>query len=69
MKCCGSLGGQSAYFYWLNRGKELICLDLTLENDRAVLDSMIARADVFIQNRKPGRVGSPPQIFVNVFRA
>lgn len=48
--------GQSAYFVWLNRGKESICLDLTIEEDRAVLDAMIAGADVFIQNLKPGSI-------------
>ncbi|MDA9505223.1 carnitine dehydratase [Bradyrhizobium sp. CCBAU 11386] len=49
--------GQSAYFVWLNRGKESICLDLTVEQDRAVLDAMIAKADVFLQNLKPGSIG------------
>lgn len=48
--------GQSAYFVWLNRGKESICLDLTVDKDRAVLDTMIAAADVFIQNLKPGSI-------------
>ncbi|MEK9281090.1 CoA transferase [Bradyrhizobium sp. ISRA442] len=48
--------GQSAYFVWLNRGKESICLDLTIDKDRAVLDAMIAQADVFIQNIKPGSI-------------
>ena len=48
--------GQSAYFVWLNRGKESICLDLTVEEDRAVLDAMIAGADIFIQNLKPGSI-------------
>src|SRR5580765_8438977 len=48
--------GQSAYFVWLNRGKESVCLDLKLESDRAVLDALIASADVFIQNLKPGSI-------------
>ncbi|MFO1169890.1 MAG: CaiB/BaiF CoA-transferase family protein [Hyphomicrobiaceae bacterium] len=48
--------GQSAYFVWLNRGKESICLDLTLPADRSVLDAMIAKADVFIQNLKSGSI-------------
>ncbi|MER8989670.1 CaiB/BaiF CoA-transferase family protein [Mesorhizobium sp. M0843] len=48
--------GQSAYFVWLNRGKESVCLDLRLEADRAVLDTLIANADVFIQNLKPGSI-------------
>ncbi|MER9108053.1 CoA transferase [Mesorhizobium sp. M0848] len=48
--------GQSAYFVWLNRGKESVCLDLRLGADRAVLDTLIASADVFIQNLKPGSI-------------
>ncbi|MER9651873.1 CaiB/BaiF CoA-transferase family protein, partial [Mesorhizobium sp. M0199] len=48
--------GQSAYFVWLNRGKESVCLDLRSEADRAVLESLIASADVFIQNLKPGSI-------------
>lgn len=46
--------GQSTYFVWLNRGKESICLDLKLETDRAVLVSIIAKADVLVQNLAPG---------------
>ncbi|MER9545940.1 CoA transferase [Mesorhizobium sp. M0437] len=48
--------GQSAYFVWLNRGKESVCLDLRSEADRAVLESLITVADVFIQNLKPGSI-------------
>ncbi len=46
--------GQSAYFVWLNRGKESICLDLKDPEDAALLHRMIAKADVFIQNLAPG---------------
>jgi len=46
--------GQSAYFVWLNRGKESIVLDIKDQADRALLGRMIARADVFIQNLAPG---------------
>lgn len=46
--------GQSAYFVWLNRGKESICLDIKDRADAALLKRMIARADVFIQNLAPG---------------
>jgi crotonobetainyl-CoA:carnitine CoA-transferase CaiB-like acyl-CoA transferase len=46
--------GESAYFVWLNRGKESICLDLREENDKTLLSSLIARADIFIQNLAPG---------------
>jgi crotonobetainyl-CoA:carnitine CoA-transferase CaiB-like acyl-CoA transferase len=48
--------GQSAYFVWLNRGKESIRLNLKLEDDRAVLRRMILAADVFIQNLAPGAI-------------
>jgi crotonobetainyl-CoA:carnitine CoA-transferase CaiB-like acyl-CoA transferase len=46
--------GTSAYFAWLNRGKESIVLDIKAEDDRALLERMIARADVFVQNLAPG---------------
>jgi crotonobetainyl-CoA:carnitine CoA-transferase CaiB-like acyl-CoA transferase len=46
--------GQSAYFVWLNRGKESIALDIKSAADKALLTRMIARADVFIQNLAPG---------------
>ena len=46
--------GQSSYFVWLNRGKESVELDI--KTDRALLDAMIARADVVVQNLVPGAV-------------
>ena len=46
--------GQSAYFIWLNSGKESVCLDLKSPADAALLKTMILSADVFIQNLKPG---------------
>ncbi|MFT5539108.1 MAG: itaconate CoA-transferase [Alphaproteobacteria bacterium] len=46
--------GESAYFVWLNRGKESITLDIKQADDRALLARMVARADVFIQNLGPG---------------
>ncbi len=48
--------GQSAYFVWLNRGKESVALDLKSEPDRALLRAIVAEADVFIQNFAPGAV-------------
>ena len=48
--------GESAYFVWLNRGKESVVLDIKIEANRKILRSMIARADVFIQNLVPGAV-------------
>jgi len=49
-----SVHGQSSYFVWLNRGKESIELDVKKAADRAVLDAVLARADVFVQNLAPG---------------
>jgi formyl-CoA transferase len=46
--------GESANFVWLNRGKQSVVLDLGKPDDKAVLESMLARADVFVQNLKPG---------------
>jgi crotonobetainyl-CoA:carnitine CoA-transferase CaiB-like acyl-CoA transferase len=50
--------GQSAYFVWLNGGKESVCLDLRSPADRELLDGLIARADVFLHNLKPGALDS-----------
>jgi itaconate CoA-transferase len=47
-------GGVSAYFAWLNRGKESVALDLKAPADRALLERLLARADVFVQNLAPG---------------
>src|SRR6476620_5638097 len=49
--------GESAYFVWLNRGKESIVLDLTRADDKALMEKLLVRADVFIQNLKPGAIG------------
>ena len=46
--------GESAYFVWINRGKESICLDLRQAEDLALLKRMIGAADVFVQNLAPG---------------
>jgi itaconate CoA-transferase len=48
--------GQSAYFVWLNRGKESLVLDLARESDKALLAAILAKADVFVQNLKPGAI-------------
>ncbi len=49
--------GQSTYFVWLNRGKESVCLDIKQPEDKALLERLVARADVFIQNLAPGAMG------------
>jgi len=46
--------GESAYFVWLNRGKESLVLDIKQPDDAALLESILRNADVFIQNLAPG---------------
>jgi crotonobetainyl-CoA:carnitine CoA-transferase CaiB-like acyl-CoA transferase len=46
--------GESAYFVWLNRGKESLVCDIKDPGDRALIGRILARADVFIQNLAPG---------------
>lgn len=48
--------GESAYFVWLNRGKESVCLDLRDESDKLVLTAMLEQADIFVQNLAPGAI-------------
>lgn len=46
--------GESAYFVWLNRGKESLCLNIKDERDAKLLQHILLEADVFIQNLAPG---------------
>src|SRR5712671_849429 len=46
--------GQSSYFVWLNRGKNSVVIDLATKEGRRSLEELIASADVFLQNLKPG---------------
>jgi len=46
--------GLASYFVWLNRGKQSLSLDLKSAAGRSVLDRLIDRADVFVQNLAPG---------------
>ncbi len=48
--------GEASYFVWLNRGKESIQLDLKTEEGMHALKTLIAHADVFIQNLAPGAI-------------
>lgn len=48
------LQGESAYFATLNAGKQSIALDLKADGDRAIFDRLVARADVLVENYRPG---------------
>ncbi|MBA4323724.1 MAG: carnitine dehydratase [Rhodobacter sp.] len=49
--------GESAYFATLNAGKQSIALDLKAEADRGIFDRLVARADVLVENYRPGVMG------------
>lgn len=42
--------GNSAFFVWANRGKQSVALDLSHPTDQAMLEELIAGADVFLHN-------------------
>jgi len=48
------IGDQSAYFMSLNRGKESIALDLKNAEDRDIFERLLERADVLVENFRPG---------------
>jgi formyl-CoA transferase len=54
--------GLCTHFVWLHRGKESVVVDLNKPEDKRLLDALLARADVLLQNLKPGalaRLGFP----------
>jgi formyl-CoA transferase len=56
--------GQCTHFVWLNRGKESVVADLTKADDRRLFEALIAKADVLVQNLKPGalaKLGYAPE--------
>jgi crotonobetainyl-CoA:carnitine CoA-transferase CaiB-like acyl-CoA transferase len=48
------LDGESTYFMSVNRNKESLTLDFKHPDGRALLDELIARADVLVENFRPG---------------
>jgi crotonobetainyl-CoA:carnitine CoA-transferase CaiB-like acyl-CoA transferase len=48
------IGGDSTLFHAINRGKESLAIDLKSEADLAALKKLIGKADVVIQNFRPG---------------
>lgn len=49
--------GESAYFLSINRNKESVTLDFKHPEGRAILEGLIARADVLVENFRPGTMG------------
>jgi itaconate CoA-transferase len=50
----GRVRGQASHFVWTNRSKESLALDLKDAQALAVLNALLARADVLVQNLAPG---------------
>ena len=48
------VGGQSSYFVWANRSKESLTLDVKHAQAQPILEGLLARADVLVQNLAPG---------------
>ena len=48
------VNGLSAYFVWLNHGKESVCLNIKDAEDFLILKNIISNSDIFIQNLMPG---------------
>ncbi len=48
------INGKSGYFAAQNRGKESIALDLKLASDVAILHRLLRKADVLVENFRPG---------------
>lgn len=46
--------GTSAYFLSVNRNKESIALDLKQPGDREIFERLLERADVLVENYRPG---------------
>ncbi len=48
------VNGESTYFMSVNRGKQSVTLDLKSEQGRGILKELIAKADVLVENYRPG---------------
>jgi formyl-CoA transferase len=56
--------GQSSYFVWLNRNKRSLALDMKHPAAREILERLVGRSDVLVQNLGPGaidRLGFAPE--------
>lgn len=62
------LDGESTVFHAINRGKRSLAVDLKSESDRAKIWSLVAEADVVVQNFRPGvieRLGFGPDVVLD----
>jgi len=48
------VGGESSYFLTVNRNKESVAVDFKHPEGRHIIDQLLARADVLVENFEPG---------------
>jgi itaconate CoA-transferase len=48
------MNGMSSQFVWTNRSKESLAIDIKSPEGRKVLDALLPKTDVFVQNLAPG---------------
>jgi crotonobetainyl-CoA:carnitine CoA-transferase CaiB-like acyl-CoA transferase len=60
------VAGEAAYFLGVNRNKESVTLDFKQVGGRAVLDQLIQRADVLVENFRPGTLDKAGLGFASV---
>ena len=53
------VGGESAYYLSINRNKESVAVDFKSDAGRAILDALVSRADVLVENFRPGGLDRP----------
>src|SRR5262249_2370530 len=64
------MNGLSSQFFWTNRSKESIAIDIKSDSGKRVLEALLPRADVFLQNLAPGaakRLGLDAQTLLGRF--
>jgi CoA:oxalate CoA-transferase len=60
------LNGESVYFASINRGKRSLALDLKDAQDREVFEELLAKADVLVENFRPGALAKLGYDYANL---
>ncbi|MGI0085918.1 MAG: CaiB/BaiF CoA transferase family protein, partial [Nitrososphaerales archaeon] len=67
-----AVNGLSSYFVWLNRNKKSITLNLKTKEGKKILERLLKKSDVFVQNLGPGgaqKLGFGPKRVCKKFRS
>ena len=63
------VAGESSYFLSVNRNKESVTLDFKAPAGRRLLDALVARADVLVENFRPGVLARQGLDYASLSRA